>query len=483
VKATVRTRVRAGVVSLVGIALTLLMSQRAMAVGFMINPPSQVTGIANAGSAVYDRSTAAVTNNPAAMSLMDGEQIGGNLTAVIPDWSVNEKWDCKTDNRCAKDSAASSTIIPTLGYVRPLTNDLTWGIGMGATAGQGMDYGKRFRARPIVTKNELQVIGLVSSISWRMNEQWTFGIGAGAIYGSFEQKQDLPSLSASAGDDISSVIEFVGLAQECEGLPPAAQLRCLNDAVDDSGLDPASAAETLASIGSYLGGASGTEVKLEGDDIGAHVVVGATYEFLPGHRLGVAYNYMSDFKFEGNATIRGQLLSDETYQRPNNSLTWDMPERLVVSGSHNLSTNLNLFWDVERVFFDDFESTDLNIEGYPEIVIDRNFKDANRYAIGGEYGLNDQLTLQLGFSFDESPVDDSDRMPDIPVEEIFKTSIGAIYQVNDQLTMHGYAIAEFLGDGEIEQLASINGHKIGESFKMDTDTTVYVIGLSFGYKF
>jgi long-chain fatty acid transport protein len=459
------------------------MSQRAMAVGFMINPPSQLTGIANAGSAVYDRSTAAITNNPAAMSLMDGEQIGGNLTAVIPDWSVNENWDCKTENNCAKDSAATSTIIPTLGYVRPLTDDLTWGIGMGATAGQGMDYGKRFRSRPIVTENEIKVIGLVNSISWRMNDQWTFGIGAGAIYGSFEQKQDFPSLSASAGHDIASIMDFVGLAQGCDGLPPAALALCLEGAVDESDLDPESALETLGSIGSYLDGASGTEVKLEGDDIQAHVVVGATYEFLPGHRLGVAYNYMSDFKFEGNATIKGQLLSDETYQKQNDSLTWDMPERLVVSGSHILSTNLSLFWDVERVFFDDFESTDLNIEGYPEIVIDRNFKDANRYAIGGEYGFNDRVTLQLGFSFDESPVDDSDRMPDIPVEEIFKTSIGTIYRATDQLTVHGYVIAEFLGDGKIEQLASINGEKIGDSLNMDTDTIVYAVGLSFGYKF
>jgi long-chain fatty acid transport protein len=138
---------------------------------------------------------------------------------------------------------------------------------------------------------------------------------------------------------------------------------------------------------------------------------------------------------------------------------------------------------VERVFFDDFESTDLNIDGYPELVIDRNFKDANRYAIGTEIGLSDRLTLQLGLSFDESPVDDSDRMPDIPVEEIIKTAVGAIYRVNDKLTVQGYAIAEFLGDGEIEQLASINGHKIGDEFEMDTDTVIYVVGVSFGYKF
>lgn len=469
--------------TVLGLSLATLLSPQAMAVGFMINAPSQVTGIANAGSTVYDESTAAIINNPAAMALLDGEQIGGNLTAVIPDWSVNEKWDCQQDNTCSKDSAADSTVIPTLGYVRPLTDTLTWGIGLGASAGQGMDYGRRFRARPIVTENELQVIGLINSISWRMNEKWTFGIGAGAIYGSFEQKQDLPSLSASAGDDIESVIDFVGLARQCQGLPTPALIVCLRGAANESGLNPESAAETLGSIQSYLGGESGTQVKLEGDDIQAHVIVGATYEFLPGHRLGLAYNYYSDFKFEGNATIKGKLLSDETYQKVDDSLTWDMPERVVVSGSHEVTDDLTLFWDVERVFFDDFKSTDLNIDGYPELPIDRNFKDANRYAIGGEYDMNDRLTLQLGFSLDESPVDDSDRMPDIPVEEIFKTAIGAIYRVNDKLTMHGYAIAEFLGDGEIEQLASIDGHKIGDSFKMDTDTIVYVVGVSFGYKF
>ena len=292
-----------------------------------------------------------------------------------------------------------------------------------------------------------------------------------------------PATGKLAGDDIESVIDFAGLARKCEELPPAALVRCLRGAANESGLNPESAAETLGSIRSYLGGDSGTQVKLEGDDIEAHVIVGATYEFLPGHRLGVAYNYYTDFKFKGNATIKGKLLSDETYQKNNDSLTWDMPERLVVSGSHDLTDDLTLFWDAERVFFDDFESTDLNIDGYPEMVIDRNFKDANRYAIGAEYGLNDRVTLQLGFSYDESPVDNSDRMPDIPVDEIFKTSIGAIYRVNNQLDIHGYAIAEFLGDGEIEQLASINGEKIGDSFRVDTDTTIYAVGVSFSYKF
>src|SRR5210317_137516 len=128
-----RARALRALAGMLGAAFT----QQALAVGFMINAPSQVTGLANAGSAVYDRSTAAISNNPAAMSLLDGEQIGGNLTGVFPDWSVNENWDCGEENNCASSNSAAPTVIPTLGYVRPLSDKLTWGIGLGASAGQG----------------------------------------------------------------------------------------------------------------------------------------------------------------------------------------------------------------------------------------------------------------------------------------------------------------------------------------------------------
>ena len=211
--------------------------------------------------------------------------------------------------------------------------------------------------------------------------------------------------------------------------------------------------------------------------------MGTTFEFVPGHRLGLVYRYLTDFTFEGTATINGQLLSSETNQKQHTTLTWAMPERLIISGSHRVTDDLNLYWDLERVFFGDFKSTDLRIDGYHTMKLDRNFKDANRYAVGGEYGLNEKTTLQLGFSYDESPVDDSDRMADIPVDDIFKTAFGAIYQVNEQLNVHGYVSLEFLGDAKVEQLASIDGQKLGNTVNFDSDTTLYVFGVSFGYKF
>jgi len=458
-------------------------SHQASAVGFIVNPTSEATGIANAGSAVYDRSVAAISNNPAAMSLIPHKLLGGNFSLVIPDWSVNENWDCGAENNCADSNIGQLTAIPGLGLIRPMDNNFTWGVGLSAIAGQGLDYGDDWKGRAIVRDNSLQVLGLMNSISWRMNEQWTFGVGLGIIYGKFQQKQDLPSLSASAGDDIESVVQFVGLAQDCRGLPPPLLAICLNSAVQESGLDPASAIDTISSITSYLDGESGTKVKLEGDDLGAEIVLGTTYEFRPGHRLGLVYRHISNFTFEGDATINGQLLSDLPSQKQHMTLGWNMPDRLIVSGSHQAGSDLRLYWDFERVFFDTFERTDLRIDGYPTVRIDRNFKDANRYAIGAEYALDQKLTLQFGLSYDESPVDDSDRMPDIPVDDIVKTTFGAIYQRTEKLSFHGYAAVEFLGDGQVDQLASIHGNKIGSSVNLDSDATLYVVGLSFGYKF
>ncbi|MDH3989391.1 MAG: outer membrane protein transport protein, partial [Gammaproteobacteria bacterium] len=103
-----------------GFSLSVLMNHQASAVGFIVNPTSEVTGVANAGTAVYDRSVAAVHNNPAAMALMPYKQVGGNLSVAIPDWSVDEDWDCSEESNCADSNIGKIAAIPGLGLIRPM---------------------------------------------------------------------------------------------------------------------------------------------------------------------------------------------------------------------------------------------------------------------------------------------------------------------------------------------------------------------------
>lgn len=452
------------------------------AVGFIVTPPSKLTGMANAGSAIYNQSTAVVSTNPAAMSLLSSEQVSGNFTTVIPDWQVNEGWQCEVDVNCADSNVGPIAFIPTLGYVKPVNDQLTYGIALGAIAGSGFEYGDKWRGRTLVTENGLQIAGITNAFSFRLNERVSLGLGLGVIYGRFHQDLDLPSLSASAGSDIANVITFVGLAQECSG-PPALIRACRLAALQESGLDPESASETLVSIASYLGGEQGAIVELKGDDFGTQVNIGVTYSIDENNRIGFTYHLNPNLEFDGDATIYGQLLSDDIYQRNQTYLTWDLPNRAILSGHHKINHNTEFFWDFERVFFDIFEENEIHIDHYPTISLTRNFKDANRYAIGAQYNATSKYTFQFGLSYDESPVDDGDRNPDIPLDTITKVALGVINKWDEHLELHAYTNIEFLGDASIEQLTVINGHKIGSSITLDYDPMIYVVGFSATYKF
>jgi long-subunit fatty acid transport protein len=57
---------------------------------------------------------------------------------------------------------------------------------------------------------------------------------------------------------------------------------------------------------------------------------------------------------------------------------------------------------------------------------DRDWDDTWRIAAGLEWHVDEakEWTLRTGFSYDSSPIDDDDRLPDIPVGEQYRFSIG-----------------------------------------------------------
>ncbi|KZY63072.1 hypothetical protein A3739_23835 [Oleiphilus sp. HI0067] len=106
----------------------------------------------------------------------------------------------------------------------------------------------------------------------------------------------------------------------------------------------------------------------------------------------------------------------------------------MLSGYHQVSDNSAFVWDVGRVFYSSFETTTIysGLLGM-ELDIDRHWQDANPYAVGWEYALNSDWTLQTGFSLDESPVDDQHRSADMPLDEIKRCTVGALYRATPEV--------------------------------------------------
>lgn len=170
----------------------------------------------------------------------------------------------------------------------------------------------------------------------------------------------------------------------------------------------------------------GQDLGLDADDVAYGWTAGATWDLNQSNRLGLVYRSEVNADLEGDGSLNGT--SDYA------SLNWDNPATVMLSGYHQVSDNSAFVWDVGRVFYSSFETTTIYSELLGmELDIDRHWQDANRYAVGWEYALNSDWTLQTGFSLDESPVDDQHRSADMPLDEIKRYTVGALYKASPEV--------------------------------------------------
>jgi long-chain fatty acid transport protein len=188
------------------------------------------------------------------------------------------------------------------------------------------------------------------------------------------------------------------------------------------------------------------DAELEADSVDYGYTIGGLYEINKNHRLGFVYRSQVDSDLEGSGKMLGETHDTE--------LDWVNPASIVFSGVHQVSERTSLLWDVGRTFYSAFETTNISIEDAPmpdlsEIALHRNWEDANRYAIGTHYQLNNQVILQAGVAYEDSVVSDENRTVDMPLDRTIRYSMGALYQMNtDTQLAFGVEYVD-LGDAKV----------------------------------
>ena len=213
------------------------------------------------------------------------------------------------------------------------------------------------------------------------------------------------------------------------------------------------------------------DVTLEADSIDYGWTLGGLYELNVAHRISFVYRSQVDSDLTGTGSVGA---SD--YDA---NLNWENPASIVISGYHQVSDDITLLWDLGRTFYSAFEETKVELEGFPtEIDLERNWKDANRYAIGTHYQLNDNVILQAGYSYEESTVETADRSIDLPLDNIQRFTVGAIYKVSPNIDLSlGLEYAD-LGSPNIED----NGDPLFASPEGEYDNSAMAGSLSINYK-
>jgi long-chain fatty acid transport protein len=230
------------------------------------------------------------------------------------------------------------------------------------------------------------------------------------------------------------------------------------------------------------------DLSLEAESVDYGWTLGGLYEFNAQHRVGVVYRSGIEADLDGEADLLAAIPSRDGINYMNETLdaelNWENASNIVISGYHELNNEWAMMWDLGRTFYSEFEQTDIVATGLGDepivLEVHRNWQDANRYALGTHYKLNDKLTLQAGFSYDESVVTDEYRSADLPLDDIKRYTLGSLYQVTDAVQLaFGLEYAQ-LGSANIE--APEEGNPLGSpqgSYESSAVATSFAVNYQF----
>jgi long-chain fatty acid transport protein len=242
-----------------------------MAAGFYITEIGTPGSLGTAGAAnstnTYHADSA--WTNPAGMTGLDEDQIVAGLQVVAP----KVEFDPSVAEAGGKDggNAGHALPIPSLFYVKKLSDRSRFGFSIIAPQGGGVNYGDDFVGRYSASKAELGVIGISPSLAYQFSDRLSVGAGVSALYTKYE----------------------------------------INIAFNSSAIIP---------------GASDAKVKVENaTDWGYQPFVGLTYQLTDQALLGIVYRAKSDIDLDGDVNVRNWSLPTPTPDLTSADISWDNP--------------------------------------------------------------------------------------------------------------------------------------------------------------
>ena len=380
---------RGGILAAGLLSLLPLMSAPAMAGGFAIREQSaEFQGSSFAGNAAGGAGLSSMFWNPAAVTLHDGFRSDENVAIIIP--------HSKADN----ERSAGGIPAALLGFSGDSGN-------IGRTAAVPASYS-----------------------SFRLNERIWLGLGMNAPFG-MKTRNDANSLGALYGyeSEITTI-----------NINPVVGFR-LNDWISiGAGLQIAYMDGDLSTVNRGV-----LTSRVKGDDWGVGFTVGLLLQPTESTRIGIGYRSRVKHTLKGDflLSVYGYLLRDSA------RVKHTLPDMLTLSVRQQLGDRLALMGTVEWTNWSLFRNFTVNTPTLGSFTTAYNWRDSWMVAVGGEYRLNDSLTLRAGYAYERSPVPDSTRGVRVPDNDRHWVSVGLSFRAADWITLHAGYSHLFVKDGSV----------------------------------
>lgn len=407
---------------------TALFSVTAGAGGLTLNEQSASSmGTAYAGRASSALDASTVFGNPAGMSRL-GAQASGGFAFI----------DANIDIRSPSGGAPGTnrgdmvpfSVIPFGYYVNPLNEDWHFGIGIYAPFGGDADYERNFQGRYWGTQTTIQVVTVQPTISYRLDDRMSVGLGA----------------------TVSRIDGTLGFNLDTTAL-----------------------------------GGSDASVKSSGHDYGVGYNLGFMADITDDTTIGLTYRSKVEYNLRGDTKARdfpaaGAALGliDGDYRA---KLDFTSPESAEFSVTHRLDDRWTLHggavwtrWDrLSRIVIDN------NAQGALETLREEvQWRNTWAYALGASYQLNPQWVLRAGAALDEAPATNEFRSVRTPYGNRKVVSLGAGWTPTPNLTVDLAYAYLWESQARVDQAAE---PPLRPAYSATYDTDAHGVSAQFTYRY
>lgn len=208
----------------------------------------------------------------------------------------------------------------------------------------------------------------------------------------------------------------------------------------------------------------GTGRVVKGDDISYGGTVSAHYQV--AHDWAIGARYQSSVKFEIEGDLNKVLPASAKLELPSS-----VNMGIANSSIKNLTLGLDVVW-TEWSTYDELAISAPGAPGSP-LVSPKAWDDVWSIRLGGEYALGDSWALRAGYVWDETPVPNTTRAPELPGSDrqMLMAGIGWKGENIGIDFAYSYLWADKVDMGSIYPLPG------------EFETTTHLLALSVGYTF
>jgi long-chain fatty acid transport protein len=401
-------------------------------------------GNAYAGGAAAAEDAATVWTNPAGMARIGSNQVAAAVNLVNPSAKFNNNGgSLAAFNQPLGGSggdAGSLAAVPNLYVVLPINKQFAFGLGLNAPFGLVTEYDDGWLGRYQALKSDVKTINVNPSISWRMTDNFSVGVGANyqQIKATFTNNVNYSGALATAAATAAA-----------------------------GGLIPAALVPTI------VGATGGLDAKADvtGDDNAWGWNIGALWEINPNLRVGASYRSSIKYDVSGNvnfsyptlpalppalAPVVGLLASNVNNVLANGGVTSsiELPPIANVSFFSRLNDKWDIMADAQWTGWSTIQelkfvrTTGATLSNTPE-----GFKDTWRISVGTNYHMDDKWMFRGGVAWDQSPVNSTDMTPRLPDNDRTWLAFGVQYAASKALKLDAGFSYIWVKDPQINQNA------------------------------